>query len=764
MAAVEKLQPNTCYYNEKYASFQLYLCFVRRSNINASGAVFFYLHLRYTGRMIYGFKKYGFIRAACATPQVVVADCTANEKAIISYAQEASEKNADIVVFPELCITGYTCGDLFGQDALLCAAKQSLAKIIDATTTLSPVIIVGLPLAVDNALYNVAALIFRGRLIALVPKSFIPTYSEFYERRWFSPADSTLPKTVTFTAPQFESGPRSVSDTPVVFENIPFGTDIIIQAADNPLFTLAVEICEDMWVPLPPSTEHALRGATVIANLSASNEIIGKESYRKLLVQSQSARLVSAYLYCDAGHGESTTDMVFAGHNIIAENGTILSESKLFTESITYADIDLERLSHDRRHTGTFSDCMVSFAKKTSSQSPCSARTFFVTLGQPQSHTGFVSAPTKAKQTDGDQKTDSISSGSLFRFINPHPFVPSDATARAERCRAVVELQAEGLAKRLRHINAKSAVIGLSGGLDSTLALLVTVRAFKKCGIDTKGILAVTMPCFGTTDRTHDNACLLAQKVGATLKEVDIRKSVKQHFIDIGQEESIHDITYENCQARERTQVLMDLANKTNGIVIGTGDLSELALGWCTYNGDHMSMYGVNSSIPKTLVRYLVNWFADDADSAGNAELAAVLRDIVATPVSPELLPPDGTNISQKTEEVVGPYELHDFFLYYVLRWGFSPAKLFFLAHEAFCTPDARPSDARQADIHGVYSDEVILKWLRSFYKRFFSQQFKRSCMPDGAKVGTVNLSPRGDWRMPSDASASLWLKELEEL
>jgi NAD+ synthase (glutamine-hydrolysing) len=675
--------------------------------------------------------NYGFFRASCATPAVTVADCDANTASIISFAQKASLNGADVVVFPELCVTSYTCADLFEQQTLLTSAVASLETLVNESVNISPLFIVGVPLLIQNTLYNTAAIIFRGALLAVVPKSFIPTYSEFYERRWFTPADGTLPATVT------------LSDT---LRDIPFGTDIIIADATTPLFKLAVEICEDMWVPLPPSTKAALNGATVIANLSASNEIIGKASYRKLLVQSQSARITGAYLYCDAGHGESTTDMVFAGHNIIAENGAVLAESKLFTEDILYADIDLERLAHDRMHTGTFSDCSASFKKMEGVSSKNQmVRTISIDLFAQKKHAGF-----------GTQSNNNAEE--LIRAVDPHPFVPEDSTERAERCQAVIELQSEGLAKRLRHIHATSAVIGLSGGLDSTLALLVTARAFKKCGIDTKGILAVTMPCFGTTDRTHDNACILSKKVGATLQEIDIRASVKQHFADIGQDESKHDITYENCQARERTQVLMDLANKTNGIVIGTGDLSELALGWCTYNGDHMSMYGVNSSIPKTLVRYLVTWFADDAKNSGAEELAAVLYDIVATPVSPELLPPDGKNISQKTEEVVGPYELHDFFLYYVLRWGFTPAKIFFLAKQAFSA--LKNNDTAQ----GVYSDEIILKWLRSFYRRFFSQQFKRSCMPDGAKVGTVNLSPRGDWRMPSDASATLWLKEVDSL
>lgn len=644
--------------------------------------------------------SYGFFRAACASPDLIVADCNFNADKIIDSVRSACELDARLLVFPELCITGYTCGDLFLQRRLQLSAIENLERIAKKTSSYDCVILVGLPLAVENALYNCAAILHKGKILALVPKTFIPNYSEFYERRWFSSASEKLPKTVFVS----EKNP-----------DIPFGTDILIADLCGSGFVLGVELCEDLWVPLPPSSCHALSGATVIANLSGSNEIIGKAEYRKNLVKMQSAHTVSAYLYANAGCGESTQDLVFSGHSLIAENGSVLAESELFKNEILYADIDLERILQERRKAVTFAQCV----EKS---------------GNPKYRK--ISVELKQKMTR--EKT-------LKRFIDSHPFVPSGKIERAERCSAVIQLQAEGLAKRLRHIHCSSCVIGLSGGLDSTLALLVTCRAFDLCGMSRDGIKAVTMPCFGTTDRTYKNACVLAEKCGAALIEIPIADAVRQHFKDIGQNEEVHDITYENSQARERTQVLMDIANKTNGIVIGTGDLSELALGWCTYNGDQMSMYGVNSSVPKTLVRFLVEWFADDSK---DESLSAVLKDILETPVSPELLPPKDGNIAQKTEDLVGPYELHDFFLYYLLRFGFSPAKILYLA-----------------DNSGLpYTHDFKLKWLRIFYRRFFSQQFKRSCMPDGAKVGTVNLSPRGDWRMPSDASAAVWLEEIDRL
>ncbi|MBQ1629612.1 MAG: NAD(+) synthase [Treponema sp.] len=642
--------------------------------------------------------SYGFYRVACVSPELRVCDCPFNAEKIIDSIRQAAAEGASVIVFPELCITGYTCGDLFLQTGLQKSAIAALEGIAKKTSSYSSLILVGLPLAVDNALYNCAAVIKDGKVLAVIPKSFIPNYGEFYERRYFAPASECSKKEIFLS----EKNPC-----------VPFGTDILIEDSNNSGFVLGVELCEDLWVPLPPSTGAALAGATLIANLSGSNEIIGKADYRRSLVKMHSANTVSVYMYANAGHDESTQDVVYSGHSIIAENGSILSQSELFFNGIIYADVDVERILQERRRMVTYSQCSAE-------------------------NVGIY------RKIPVDIKEKTLRPDSLRRYIDPHPFVPSSKSERSERCSAVVQLQAEGLAKRLRHIHCQSAVIGLSGGLDSTLALLVTCRAFDLCGIPRSCITAVTMPCFGTTDRTYNNACMLAKTSGVSLREIHIAESVRRHFADIGQDESVHDVTYENCQARERTQVLMDLANKTNGIVIGTGDLSELALGWCTYNGDQMSMYGVNSSVPKTLVRHLVAWFADEADSS----LADVLRDILDTPVSPELLPPENGKIVQKTEDLVGPYELHDFFLYYLLRFGFNPEKILFLA------------DA--ADL--PFDHNFKLKWLRTFYRRFFMQQFKRSCMPDGAKVGTVNLSPRGDWRMPSDASATVWLEEIDRL
>ncbi|MBO4404143.1 MAG: NAD(+) synthase [Treponema sp.] len=662
--------------------------------------------------------KYGYLRCACAVPDLKVADTDFNTNEIIKLIYEAQKKDVRLLVFPELCITGYTCADLFFQDTLLCGALDSLEKICDATRECDVLCAVGLPLKKDGAVYNCAAFIYQGSLIALVPKSYIPNYGEFYEKRWFSSYEE-----------------KSVEYIDIKnFESVPFGTSILIQDDYDSRIKIAAEICEDVWVPLSPSTRHALNGATVIANLSAGNEVALKADYRKSLVSIQSAKNICAYIYANAGHDESTTDMIFSGHSMISSNGSILAERKPFENetSLLISDVDIEKLTSERCRTVTFEDA----AKKEKDPSYV---TLFVNLEE--------NVLTPEKETSD-----------FYADIPCHPFVPENSLERKERCKSIIELQSEGLAKRLRHINAKSAVIGLSGGLDSTLALLVTSRAFDKCGIDRKNIHAITMPCFGTTDRTYRNACTLAEKTGATLKEIDIKDAVELHFKEIGQDKNTHDVTYENSQARMRTLILMNYANKTSGIVIGTGDLSELALGWCTYNGDHMSMYGVNSSIPKTLVRYLVSYFAEDAEENKNTELSDVLTDILNTPVSPELIPPDENGkISQKTEELVGPYELHDFFLYYVLRFGFSPEKIFFLACRVLLGKTADGTNT-------VYTKEIILKWLKNFYRRFFSQQFKRSCMPDGAKVGTVNLSPRGDWRMPSDASAALWLKEVEKL
>lgn len=646
--------------------------------------------------------KYGFLRVACSSPNLKVGDCSYNADRIIDNARSLCERGASVIVSPELCITSYTCGDLFLQRTLQNAAIEQLERIAKKTASLSAVLLVGLPLATETAIFNVAAVVYNGNIVAIVPKTFIPNYCEFYEKRYFASADEASMSSIYLS----ERNP-----------SVPFGTDILIADKNNPNFILGVELCEDVWVPMPPSVFSCLNGASIIANLSASNEIIGKADYRKTLLKAQSAHNICAYLYADACQDESTQDLVFAGHNLICENGTILSQSKLFSkDSFIISDIDLERIAQERRRTNTFIQNKNNLNK--------SFRKIFI-----------------------DLKENKRSENNLIRFIDSHPFVPNDKELRNERCAEVIELQSQGLAKRLRHVNARNVVIGLSGGLDSTLALLITCKAFDLCNLNRKGINAVTMPCFGTTDRTYNNACVLAKECGASLLEIPLADSVRLHFKDIGQDENIHDVTYENCQARERTQVLMDLANKLNGLVIGTGDLSELALGWCTYNGDQMSMYGVNSSVPKTLVRYIVDWFSD-YNSESNPELSIVLKDILDTPVSPELLPPENGSISQKTEDLVGPYELHDFYLYYLLRFGFSPSKILFLADSSDLS----------------YSHDFKLKWLRIFYKRFFTQQFKRSCMPDGAKVGTVNLSPRGDWRMPSDASSQIWIDEIDGL
>lgn len=651
--------------------------------------------------------NYGFIRCACCTPDVIVADCISNTKSILEEAEKAAKNKASIIVFPEFCITGYTCGDLFFQNSLQRSAEDCLSQIIEKsgeTELKNSLLFAGLPVPQNEGLYNCAAVIHGGKLLGLIAKSYLPNYGEFYEGRQFTPFGKNMKtRFVNFAG----------------FENVPFGTNILFRDKSDSSLIVGCEICEDLWVPLPPSTNHVLAGATIIANLSAGNEIIGKADYRKNLVKSHSGRSICAYIYANAGKGESTQDMVFAGHNLICENGSVLGESKLFSNDTIYADVDYERLCQERRRTTSFSLCA----------NTNSADYTYVDIN-------LLSNAVNLDEAD------------LIRFVDAHPFVPSDKEQRSLRCQEVITLQAQGLAKRLRHIHCQSAVIGLSGGLDSTLALLVTATAFDLCGISRDKITAVTMPCFGTTDRTYNNACTLAKECGATLKEVRIADSVRQHMKDIGQDENTHDVTYENCQARERTQVLMDYANKTNGIVIGTGDLSELALGWCTYNGDHMSMYGVNSSVPKTLVRYLVEWFSDEEKIKGNATFAAVLKDILDTPVSPELLPPTEGKISQVTEDLVGPYEIHDFYLYYLLRFGFNPAKIFFLAKQSKLP----------------YSEDILKKWLKNFYRRFFTQQFKRSCMPDGAKVGTINLSPRGDWRMPSDASAQIWQNEVEKL
>ena len=631
----------------------------------------------------------GFIKVAAVTPRIKVADPGYNAERICEGLQEAFEKGAKIIVLPELCLTGYTCGDLFSQELLLTEARKALSVVAEATCDSDALVFVGLPVEKDGKLYNVAAALQRGGILGMVPKAYIPSYAEFYEGRHFAEGNA---EPVSF----FFEG-----------EEIPFGTNILFSCANVPGLVVGAEICEDLWVATPPATSHALMGATVIANLSASGETVGKDEYRELLVRSSSARLLCGYIYASAGEGESTQDLVFGGHNLIAENGTVLAQSKRFMGETIYADIDVKKMLSERRRMGNF-------GKVTD--------------------TGYAEVSFML----------SIEETKLSRTFASLPFVPSDEETRKRRCEEILSIQSMGLKKRYEHIGLKTAVLGISGGLDSTLALLVTVRTFDMLQLDRKGIIAVTMPCFGTTDRTYDNACKLTKTLGATLKEVDIREAVQVHFKDIGQDIDNHDVTYENAQARERTQVLMDIANQTNALVIGTGDMSELALGWATYNGDHMSMYGVNAGVPKTLVRHLVAYYAE---TCGNKELSEVLLDVLDTPVSPELLPPVEGQIAQKTEDLVGPYELHDFFLYYMLRCGYEPKKVYRVAKEAF---------------RGLYDDATILKWLKTFYRRFFSQQFKRSCLPDGPKVGSVAVSPRGDLRMPSDACATIWLKQLE--
>ena len=634
--------------------------------------------------------RQGFVKAAAVTPKIKVADTKYNAELILDMMKESTRQGAKIVVFPELCLTGYTCQDLFLQERLLQGAKDALMKLVKESASLDAIFFVGLPFEILGKLYNVAAVFSHGEVLGLVPKSYLPNYNEFYEAR------------------HFVSGAELATE--VVLPDgscVPADRDLLFVCEQMPKLRIGVELCEDLWTPNPPSISHALAGASVLVNLSASNELTGKDSYRRELVSGQSARLLAAYIYASAGEGESTQDLVFSGHNIIAENGQILAESKRFGHGILYSEIDVERLCAQRRRMTTF-------------------------VTEDQTHTEILFS-LKIEETK------------LTRFIDPAPFVPTDRQNREKRCDEILMIQAMGLKTRLEHTGA-NAVVGISGGLDSTLALLVTVRAFDLGGRDHKGITAVTLPGFGTTDRTYDNAVKLIQSLGAELVEVDICQSVNVHFSDIGQDPSVHDVTYENSQARERTQILMDIANKKNALVIGTGDLSELALGWATYNGDHMSMYAVNASVPKTLVRHLVRYYADTCE---DKQLSDTLYDVLDTPVSPELLPPEDGKISQKTEDLVGPYELHDFFLYYMLRQGFSPAKIYRLAKIAFA---------------GTYEDAFILKWLKTFCRRFFAQQFKRSCLPDGPKVGSVAVSPRGDLRMPSDACATLWMEELNTI
>lgn len=631
--------------------------------------------------------KDGFIKVAAATPKIKVADPAYNTEEILKIIDETEKNGASILVFSELTISGYTCGDLFLQQPLLTECKNQLLRIVKATENKSMLVVVGCPIVIKQKLYNCAVVISDGSILGIVPKTHLPNYSEFYELRHFTSGEG-LEEDLWFGEE---------------FGYVNVAVNQLFKCKEIPELVVACEICEDLWVPLPPSTYHAMAGATVICNPSASVETTTKESYRRSLVSNQSARLLAAYIYADAGEGESTQDVVYSGHHLICENGSVLAEAKRFTNEIIYADIDVQKLAAERRKMTSF----------------------------------------PGGQTDDYFEQEfslEVKENKITRTFPKAPFVPDNQDERDKRCDEILSLQSMGLKKRLEHTNCKHAVVGISGGLDSTLAVLVTARAFDLLDIQRENLICVTMPCFGTTDRTYQNAVSLIKELGATLKEVRIEKAVRQHFADIGHDENNHDVTYENSQARERTQILMDMANQYNGMVIGTGDMSELALGWATYNGDHMSMYAVNCSVPKTLVRYLVLYYAETTD---NKKLSEVLMDVLDTPVSPELLPPVDGVISQKTEDLVGPYELHDFFLYYMLRFGFPKSKLYRMAKLTF---------------DGVYDDETIKKWLDKFYWRFFSQQFKRSCLPDGPKVGSVAVSPRGDLRMPSDASPTAWI------
>lgn len=653
-----------------------------------------------TSESMFAREELGFVRVASISPSLHVADVEYNVEQITAALERAATQDVQLAVFPELCITSYSCADLFYQRHLLDAALDGLERIAQATAMLYISCVVGLPILVDGRLYNCAVLMGEGRIAGIVPKTYLPSTGEFYEQRWFTSADRALPPTIELGGQQ-----------------VPFGTDLLFVAEEMPACVVGIEICEDLWAVTPPSGRLAIAGANVLVNPSASNELLGKADYRRDLVRQQSARCLAAYIYAGVGVGESTTDVVYSGHGLIAENGALLTESERFqmdTQMIV-ADIDVQRLDHERVKNSSFS--------QAESADPLRRLPFTLTRAfQP-------AAPL------------------VNRSLPRTPFVPADPTRRAEHCREIFNIQTVGLSKRLSHVNASHVVIGVSGGLDSTLALLVCVRAFDRLGLDRRGIVAITMPGFGTTSRTRTNAERLAQDLGVTLRTIPIGESVRLHFRDIGHDENVHDVTYENAQARERTQILMDVANQIGGLVVGTGDLSEAALGWMTFNGDHMSMYHVNAGVPKTLVRYLVSWCADELFTGATAD---VLRDIIETPITPELLPlGKGEQLEQKTEDAIGPYELHDFFLFQVVRYQFAPAKVFFLARQAFA---------------GVYSDEVILHWLGVFYRRFFAQQFKRSAMPDGPKVGSVALSPRGDWRMPSDAASTLWMAEVERL
>jgi NAD+ synthase (glutamine-hydrolysing) len=697
----------------------------------------------------------GFIRVAAIAPEIKVADCAWNAEQIEAGVRRAAGMGARIICTPELAITGYTCGDLFLQDALLENAKRALLRLVDGSAGRSEVVITGMPFADNGKLYNVAVVYTDGDILGIVPKTHIPNYGEFYELRHFTPSDGTL-SYLTFSLPAENDsaggGKKPVSsinggqhvpgtlrivsrydtDENALYEGIPFGSSILFRCEEEPEFTFAVEICEDLWVAEPPSVPHACAGAKIIANLSAGNETIGKAAYRRLLVGSQSGRLLCGYLYAGAGSGESTTDMVFSGHILIAENGNILAEAAPFSGDMAITDIDIYGLAHDRRYMNSFQG-----------YDPATEGYETVFFSQNQTAAGSNVIPIKNKNAT-----------QFFRHITPLPFVPSNAMERDARCEEILNMQSAALAKRLSHTQSKAAVIGISGGLDSTLALIVTVKAIQRAAMPLSSIVAVTMPAFGTSERTLGNARKLCNALGIGLREIDIKASVKEHLASIGHAAGAHDVVFENAQARIRTLVLMDLANQLSGLVVGTGDLSELALGWATYNGDHMSMYGVNAGVPKTLVRHIIRYAAD-----ADADLAAVLGDVLDTPVSPELLPSASGEISQKTEEIIGPYELHDFFLYHVLRWGRRPELIFEMAKYAFSESTLKGETLVQS-----YDEQSILKWLKLFYRRFFNSQFKRSALPDGPKIGSVSLSPRGDWRMPSDAESAGWLKELENL
>ena len=640
--------------------------------------------------------NYGFVKVASAIPRVKVADCKFNASQIEKEIIIADGKGVEIIVFPELCLTGYTCGDLFAHPLLLENAEMGLIQVLNNTRQLDIISILGMPVAMNGALLNAAVVIQKGKVLGVVPKTYLPNYKEFYEKRWFASASDVSEKAIRLCG-----------------QVVPLGSSLLFDTVDT---TFGIELCEDLWAPVPPSSKLALQGAEIIFNLSADNEGVGKHAYLRSLIAQQSARCIAGYVFSSCGFGESTTDVVFAGNGLIYENGALLASGKRFSfeAQVVIGEIDVERLRVERRVNTTFAGCRSQVAPEAAVR----ISTEYVNVRELQ----------------------------LTRTFDPHPFVPQGPMLD-ERCEEIFSIQVSGLAQRLTHTHAKSAVVGISGGLDSTLALLVCVQTFDKLGLSRKGIIGVTMPGFGTTDRTHSNAVDLMESLGVTIREVSIKDACLQHFKDINHNPEVHDVTYENSQARERTQILMDIANQTNGLVIGTGDLSELALGWATYNGDHMSMYGVNASVPKTLVKHLVKWVAENG--MGEASRKTLL-DIVDTPISPELIPADEDgNIRQITEDLVGPYELHDFFLYYFLRFGFAPSKIYFLAVRTF---------------KGVYDEETVKKWLQTFCRRFFNQQFKRSCLPDGPKVGSVSLSPRGDWRMPSDASSDLWLNDVAPL